>query len=130
MNRSNPIRDGAPVDPALGATRAASARRSADIAPDARGLDYWHIDRSLRSLLPLYMPDELLAHLTPHLAELGELAGGRLGELAEICERHAPVLHRRDRYGRDEEWLEFHPAYREMEEIAFARFGMHAMTNR
>ncbi|MEM6438486.1 MAG: acyl-CoA dehydrogenase family protein [Pseudomonadota bacterium] len=130
MNTSTPIRDGAPVDPALRVSRAASAGRSADIAPDTRGLDYWEIDPSLRSLLPLYMDDELLAHLTPHLAELGALAGGRLGELADICERHEPVLRRRDRYGRDEEWLEFHPAYREMEKIAYARFGMHAMTNR
>ena len=76
------------------------------------------------------MDPALLAHLTPHMAELGELAGGRLGALADTCERHEPVLHRRDRYGRDEEWLEFHPAYREMESIAFGRFGMHAMTNR
>ena len=40
------------------------------------------------------------------------------------------MLHPRDGYGRDEEWVEYHPAYREMESIAFGKFGMHAMCNR
>lgn len=129
MNHPAPIAP-SPAAPAARATRAASADRSRNIAPDTRGKNYWDLDPSLRALLPLYMDPALLAHLTPHMAELGELAGGRLGALADTCERHEPVLHRRDRYGRDEEWLEFHPAYREMESIAFGRFGMHAMTNR
>ena len=40
------------------------------------------------------------------------------------------MLHPRDGYGRDEEWVGYHPAYREMESIAFGKFGMHAMCNR
>jgi alkylation response protein AidB-like acyl-CoA dehydrogenase len=76
------------------------------------------------------MEAPLLAHLEPHLAELGELAGGRLHDLSEQAERHQPMLHPRDGYGRDEEWVEYHPAYREMESIAFGKFGMHAMCNR
>ncbi|OWU84648.1 isovaleryl-CoA dehydrogenase [Oceanicola sp. 22II-s10i] len=111
-------------------TRAAFAERSQDIAPDCRGENFYDLDPAFRSLLPLYMDRALLDHLTPHLSELGELAGNRLGELADTSERHEPELHFRDRYGRNEEWLEFHPAYREMEAIAFGRFGMHAMTNR
>ncbi len=110
--------------------RAASAARSATLAPDCRGRNLFAIDHSLRDLLPLYMEAPLLAHLEPHLAALGELAGGRLGELADLADRHPPVLHHRDRWGRDEEWIEFHPAYREMEAIAFGRFGLHAMTHR
>lgn len=116
--------------PAALASRAAAAERSRKLAPDCRGLNYYAIDHSLRALLPLYMDAPLLAHLEPHLAELGELAGGRLGELSDAAERHPPVLHLRDRWGRDEEWIEFHPAYRAMEEIAFGRFGIHAMTHK
>jgi acyl-CoA dehydrogenase len=112
------------------ASRASTAARSAKLAPDCRGLNFFAIDHSLRSLLSLFMEAPLLAHLEPHLDALGELAGGRLGELAELADRHPPVLHARDRLGRDEEWIEFHPAYREMEEIAFACFGMHAMGHR
>ncbi|HVJ52446.1 MAG TPA: acyl-CoA dehydrogenase family protein [Aliidongia sp.] len=111
-------------------TRAAVAARSAALAPDCRGLDFWAIDRSLRDLLPLYIEPGTFAAIAPHLARLGALAGGRLDALAETAEKHPPVLHARDRYGRDEEWIEFHPAYREMEEIAFGDFGLHAMTHR
>jgi acyl-CoA dehydrogenase len=112
------------------AGRQASSRRSMALAPTCRGLNYYSIDRSVRELLPLYMDAPLLAHLGPHLHELGELAGGKLYDLSELAERHQPVLHPRDGYGRDEECVEYHPAYREMERIAFGRFGMHAMSNR
>jgi acyl-CoA dehydrogenase len=111
-------------------SRAATTRRSAQLAPDCRGLNFFALDHNLRALLPLYMDAPLLAHLTPHLDALGDLAGGTLADLSDAAERHPPVLHARDRMGRDEEWVEFHPAYRAMEEIAFGRFGMHAMTHR
>lgn len=112
------------------ASRAAVAARSEYLAPTTKGLNFFAIDHNVRSLLPLYMDPELLAHLEPHLMELGKLGGGRLGELSEACERHPPVLHQRDAYGRDEEWVEYHPAYHGMEEIAFSKFGMHAMAHR
>lgn len=112
------------------AARAASSARASKLAPTCHGLNFYAIDHSLRSLLPLYMDAPLLAHLQPHLAELGKLAGGRLGELADTAERHPPALCARDRYGRDEEYVDYHPAYRAMEEIGFGQFGIHAMTHR
>jgi alkylation response protein AidB-like acyl-CoA dehydrogenase len=118
------------ADPSFLASRAASARRSAKVAPDCSGLDFFALDASLRDLLPLYVDGDLLAHLTPHLQRLGQLAGGRLNELADTADKHPPVLHPRDKYGRDEEWIEVHPAYREMEQIAFGDFGLHALTHR
>jgi alkylation response protein AidB-like acyl-CoA dehydrogenase len=112
-------------------TPEAGARHGAEhVAPDCRGLNFYAIDGALRALLPLYLPPALGAHLEPHLQRLGELAGGRLDALAETAERHPPVLHPRDRYGRDEPWIEFHPAYHEMERIAFGEFGLHAMGHR
>jgi acyl-CoA dehydrogenase len=125
MNEASPIADVRSLP-----SRAASASRADALAPSCRGLNYYAIDGSLRSLLPLYMDEPLLAHLAPHLDELGELAGSRLHDLSDAAERHPPVLHVRDRCGRDEEWVEYHPAYREMEQIAFGRFGMHAMGHR
>ncbi|HVY18242.1 MAG TPA: DNA alkylation response protein, partial [Rhodopila sp.] len=118
------------TSPGTQVSRAATRQRSLHLAPDCRGQNFFTLDHALRSLLPLYMDAPLLAHLAPHFDELGALAGGRLGELSDMAERHPPVLHARDRMGRDEEWVEFHPAYRAMEEIAFGRFGMHAMTHR
>jgi alkylation response protein AidB-like acyl-CoA dehydrogenase len=40
------------------------------------------------------------------------------------------VLHQRDRFGRDAQWIEYHPAYRELENAAFGEFGIHAMSLR
>jgi alkylation response protein AidB-like acyl-CoA dehydrogenase len=100
------------------------------IAPDCAGMDFHAADRGLRDLLAIYLPGPVLDRLTPHFQRLGQLAGGRLDELARIADRHAPVLHVRDRFGRDEDWIEYHPAYREMEQIAFGDFQFHAMSHR
>lgn len=111
--------------------RAAAAPDPAElIAPDCRGLNFYRLDRSLRDLLDLHMEPELRAAMEPHLDRLGEIAGCKLDELAEIADKHPPVLHPRDRFGRERDWVEFHPAYREMERIAFGDFGMHAMAHR
>lgn len=100
------------------------------VAPDCRGLNFYRIDPAFRALLDLYVEPALRAHVEPHFDALGALAGGCLDELAAAADRHPPVLHPRDRLGRDEEWIEYHPAYRAMEEIAFGRFGLHAMSHR
>ncbi|HKW55012.1 MAG TPA: acyl-CoA dehydrogenase family protein [Stellaceae bacterium] len=100
------------------------------IPDDCRGRNFFHIDSGLRQLLPHYLEAALLAHLTPHFDRLGALAGGRLDELAAVADQHPPMLHARDRMGRDEDWIEYHPAYREMERIAFGDFQFHAMSHR
>jgi alkylation response protein AidB-like acyl-CoA dehydrogenase len=100
------------------------------IAPDCRGLNFFEIDPAIQGLLQLYLSPELNDHLAPHFSRLGMIAGGRLDELSELCDKHPPQLHHRNRFGRDEDWIEFHPAYREMEKIAFGEFGIHAATHR
>ena len=100
------------------------------VAPDCRGQNFYRIDRGLRDLLDLYMEPALRTATEAHLDRLGEIAGGRLDQLAEIADKHPPVLHYRDRFGRDEDWVEFHPAYREMERIGFGDFAMHAQGHR
>ena len=100
------------------------------IAPDCAGANFYTIDRGLRDLLRLYLEPGDFRILEPHFDRLGVLAGGRLDELAGIADRHPPVLHPRDRFGRDEDWIEYHSSYRDMERIAFADFGFHAMSHR
>jgi hypothetical protein len=100
------------------------------IAPDAHGQNFYTIDRQFQDLLSLYMEPGLLKQMTPHFERLGELAGNRLDDLAMTADKHPPVLQARDRFGRDEDWIDSHPSYREMEKIAFDEFGMHAMTHR
>jgi acyl-CoA dehydrogenase len=108
----------------------ATASASDLLAPDCRGENFFRIDASLRQLLPLYLEAPMLTRLESHFDRLGALAGGRLDELAAIADKNPPVLHARDRQGRDEDFIEYHPAYREMEAIAFGEFEFHAMSHR
>ena len=100
------------------------------IAADVHGQNFYAIDRQFQDLMRLYMEPGLLRQMTPHFERLGGLAGGRLDELAMIADKHPPVLQPRDRFGRDEDWIDYHPAYREMEKIAYEEFGLHAMSHR
>src|SRR6201991_3677307 len=100
------------------------------IAPDTSGMNFYRADPALADLLRIHLSDELFRHIEPHLDRLGALAGGHLDECARLADRHGPVLHQRDRFGRDAQWIEYHPAYRELEKAAFGEFGIHAMSLR
>ncbi|MFO1114148.1 MAG: acyl-CoA dehydrogenase family protein [Beijerinckiaceae bacterium] len=109
----------------------AEKRVSSDaIAPDTTGLNFYTVDSSLPDLLDIHLEKRLRAHIEPHLVELGALAGGRLDECARLADRHTPILHQRDKFGRDVQTIEYHPAYRELEDAAFGRFGIHALSHR
>ena len=100
------------------------------LAPDTSGMNFYRADPALTDLLRIHLPDALFRHIEPHLDRLGGLAGGHLDECARLADRHVPVLHQRDRFGRDAQWIEYHPAYRELERAAFGEFGIHAMSVR
>jgi alkylation response protein AidB-like acyl-CoA dehydrogenase len=100
------------------------------IAPDTSGMNFYRADPALADLLRIHLTDELFRHIEPHLERLGGLAGGHLDECARLADRHGPVLHQRDRFGRDAQYIEYHPAYRELEKAAFGEFGIHAMSLR
>lgn len=104
--------------------------RSALLAPDTSGMNFYRADPALSDLLRIHLPDALFRHIEPYLDRLGGLAGGYLDECARLADRHVPVLHQRDRFGRDVQWIEYHPAYRELERAAFGEFGIHAMSLR
>ena len=99
------------------------------IAPDTTGLNFFDVDASLQDLLHIHLKPDLVAHITPHLRQLGALAGDRLDTCARLADRHPPVLHQRDRFGRDIQAIEYHPAYRELEQVAFGQFGIHALSH-
>jgi acyl-CoA dehydrogenase len=100
------------------------------LALDCAGQNFYAIDRGLRGLLQLYLEPNDFRRLEPHFDRLGALAGGRLDELARTADKHPPVLNARDRFGRDEDWIDYHSSYREMEAIAFGDFQFHAMSHR
>jgi alkylation response protein AidB-like acyl-CoA dehydrogenase len=99
------------------------------VAPDCAGMNFFDEDAGLQSGIEAYLPDDLKQAVIPEMRRLGEIAGGRLDELARIADRHPPVLHPRDRFGRDREVVEYHPAYREMEALAYGEFSIHRMAH-
>jgi alkylation response protein AidB-like acyl-CoA dehydrogenase len=102
----------------------------AEAVPDSHGLNLFRADPALAALLPLYLPADLLAHLAPHLDRLGGLAGGRLAELAATADTNPPELLHRSRRGEDAQSIAYHPAYREMERLAFGEYGLAALSHR
>lgn len=114
----------------FGEVAAAEVPAEDNIAATCRGLNFFTIDKAFQSILETYLDAKARKHFTPHLERMGELAGGRLDELAFLANRHPPILHHRNERGVDDDWVEYHPAYREMEKIAWGEFGMHVMANR
>ena len=110
--------------------RRASPPSGAEAVPDSAGENLWRNDPAFARLLPLYLPADLLDVLLPRLDRLGALAGGELDRLAGVADRNPPELRHRTRRGEDAEAIDFHPAYREMERIAFGEFGLAAMSHR
>ena len=76
------------------------------------------------------MPADLFRHLEPHFDRLGALAGDRLDALATVADHNPPTLSVRRRTGEDCNVVEKHPAYVEMERLAFAEFGLAAVSHR
>jgi alkylation response protein AidB-like acyl-CoA dehydrogenase len=110
--------------------KVASTGQPGLLAPDTTGMNFYRADPALTDLLRLHLTEALFRHIEPHLDRLGGLAGGHLDECARLADRHTPVLHQRDRFGRDSQYIEYHPAYRELEKAAFGEFGIHAMSIR
>jgi acyl-CoA dehydrogenase len=98
--------------------------------PDQHGVNLYQSDPTLRALLALYLPADLLAHLEPRLQRLGALAGAALDDLARSADRHPPVLEQRSRGGLDIQRIVKHPAFVDMERLAFGEFALAAISHR
>lgn len=98
--------------------------------PDQHGVNLYDSDPDLGRLLPLYLPAPVFRHLQPHLQQLGALAGGVLDTLAQTADRNPPELLHRTRSGIDAQRIVKHPAYVEMERVAFSQYGLAAMSHR
>jgi acyl-CoA dehydrogenase len=98
--------------------------------PDQHGVNLFATDLGLQALLPVYLQPELVSHLTPHFLRLGELAGGKLDDLAGVADKNPPELQHRSRAGRDEQKILKHPAYVEMERLAFGDYALAAISHR
>lgn len=100
------------------------------VQPETRGRNFYRADPSLQGILALYLPEAERTHLAPHLDRLGAMIGARLDDLATAADRSPPLLHHRDRAGEDRQWIEKHPAYMEMERLAFGELALSVMSHR
>jgi alkylation response protein AidB-like acyl-CoA dehydrogenase len=107
-----------------------TATPAATPVPDSRGLNLFLADPYAAALSRRYLPPALHAHLLPHLERLGELAGGAMDELASTADRNPPTLSVRNRAGTDESRIDKHPAYVELERLAYSEFGLAALSHR
>ncbi len=108
----------------------AQASAAAHPVPDRGHVNLYTTDGELRSLLALYLPADLNAHLQPWFERMGELAGGVVDDWALEADRNPPTLQMRSRSGKDEQRIHKHPAYVEMEKIAYQQFGLAAISHR
>jgi acyl-CoA dehydrogenase len=106
------------------------SKDAAHPVPDQHGVNLYDTDPDLGPMLPLYLPAPMLQLLQPRLHELGALAGGVLDALAQTADKNPPTLEHRTRSGIDAQRIVKHPAYVEMERLAFSRFGLAAMSHR
>ncbi|MEK6245691.1 MAG: acyl-CoA dehydrogenase family protein [Pseudomonadota bacterium] len=90
--------------------------------PDSRGLNLFEADPSYRGLLELHLEPKLCAHLLPHFTQLGAMAGADLDELALAADKNPPVLNGQN--------IEKNAAYKKLEEVAFGKYGLAAMSHR
>src|SRR5437899_1250187 len=121
---------GLKMHPLMQDRASASVDQPGLLAPDTTGMNFYRADPALTDLLRLHLPEATFRHIEPHLDRLGAMTGGHLDECARLADRHTPVLHQREKFGRDTQWIEYHPAYRELERAAFGEFGIHAMSVR
>ncbi len=98
--------------------------------PTTRGLNFFLADPNLAFVSSVVMGEEVFARARPHLVAMGEVAGGELDGLAAEADRNPPVLRAWSERGERVDEVVRHPAYRRMEELAFGRFGLAAMSHR
>ncbi|MFN0144957.1 MAG: acyl-CoA dehydrogenase family protein [Dehalococcoidia bacterium] len=98
--------------------------------PSTRGLDYFAADPNLAFTLRQHARPEHAARALPLLAELGQRAGDELDALAMAADQHPPALRNFDEHGQRIDEVVYHPAFIEMQQHAFSRYGFAAMSHR
>jgi acyl-CoA dehydrogenase len=98
--------------------------------PDTDGINFYTADGDLAFLLQqhLSLQEFELAH--PLLLRMGEVASQKMDALAQSANRQGPVLMQYDKRGQRIDEVVFHPAYHELEKIAYEDFAIAACCHR
>ena len=98
--------------------------------PDSRGTNFYYSDPGFGSLLRVYLGQAAFEVLEPKLVELGRRAANELDVLAATADKNPPTLRHRTRRGEDLQSIDKHPAYVELERVAYSELGLASMSHR
>src|SRR2546429_1721521 len=94
--------------------------------PPQPDISYWDASPHFRGLCRRKLDDAAWAWAEPQLREMGAVAALDVAPLAAIADRESPRLVTHDERGNRVDRVDYHPAYREMERIAYGS-GMLSM---
>jgi alkylation response protein AidB-like acyl-CoA dehydrogenase len=89
------------------------------VIPEPPRVSYWEASPDLRSLCRRALGDAAWRWAEPQLARMGERAAIEVAPLAQVADRESPRLIAFDERGNRVNRIEYHPAYREMQAIAY-----------
>ena len=101
-----------------------------DLMPDTSGINFFTADPDLSFLLQRHLSEEDYERALLILTDMGAVASQRMDELAQIANRQGPVLKQFDKRGQRVDEVIFHPAYHELERIAYQDFAIAACSHR
>src|SRR5215470_5357303 len=101
-----------------------------NLMPDTSGINFYTADPDLAFLLQRHLSGEDDERAQPILTAMGAVASQKMDELAEIANRQGPVLAQYDKRGQRVDEVIFHPAYHELERIAYQDFAIAACSHR
>lgn len=97
-----------------------------DPIPESPRTSFWDASPKLRALLSRKLPARTFTYAEPLFAAMGRAAVDCVSDLASVADRESPRLVTHDARGNRIDRVDYHPAYREMEEIVYGS-GLVAM---
>src|SRR6266536_1825458 len=101
-----------------------------NLMPETDGINFFSADPDLSFILMRHLSAEDYERAQTILAEIGAVASQKMDSLAEVANRQGPVLMQFDKKGKRVDEVIFHPAYHELERIAYQDFAIAACSHR
>ena len=101
-----------------------------NLMPEAEGINFFSADPDLSFILKRHLSTEDFERAESILTKMGSIASQKMDSLAEVANRQGPVLMQFDKKGTRVDEVIFHPAYHELERIAYQDFAIAAGSHR
>src|SRR6266851_5253607 len=101
-----------------------------NLMPDTDGINFYTADPDLAFLLQRHLSEEDNERAQPILTAMGAVASQQMDRLADLANRQGPTLVQFDKRGQRVDEVVFHPAYHELERIAYQDFAIAACCHR